>query len=198
MVSARACRSACLLGGRRPRGAARSVRPIRVVRGRAANQARRRRGPQGRGASSRSPAQPAQRSDGGQHVGRVRPLPPRTVSSPRSRAHATSRSSSRRSAPPSSKRVRNSLRTVWSKPGSVNSARERVLPVDPPTYGVGRRAVGQMLGELEDRDQGQPPWCFGQAAPAWGTDRRSPHPSRWRQTPPASARTGCHRETRRA
>jgi hypothetical protein len=39
---------------------------------------------------------------------------------PRSRSRSSRRSRSKRSARPATKRERNSLKTVWSKPGSVS------------------------------------------------------------------------------
>jgi hypothetical protein len=41
---------------------------------------------------------------------------------------------------------------------------ERVLPVDPAANGVGSLSVGQPLGELQHRDQGQPPRGEGRLA----------------------------------
>ena len=43
---------------------------------------------------------------------------------------------------------------------------ERILPVDPGAHGVGRLPVAEVLEELEDRDQGQPPWGESGLAPA--------------------------------
>ena len=42
---------------------------------------------------------------------------------------------------------------------------EEVLPVDPGADGVGGRAIGQLLDELEDGHQGQPPRCLGMPTP---------------------------------
>jgi hypothetical protein len=48
---------------------------------------------------------------------------------------------------------------------------QRVLPVDPRTDSVGGLPITEVLEELEDRDQSQPPRCKGRL-PRLGYNRR--------------------------
>jgi hypothetical protein len=56
-----------------------------------------------------------------------------------------------------SRRARNSHSTEWSKPGIVELEAEQVLPVDPRPHRLRRLPVGQVLAELQQGDQRQPP-----------------------------------------
>jgi hypothetical protein len=89
---------------------------------------------------------------------------PRALSRPRSRQRGNKPSHRRASAWPASRRGRNSLRTVWSKPRSVNSRDRADLPVDAGPDRVGRLAIGAALGKREDRDHGQAPRRLGGSA----------------------------------
>ena len=57
---------------------------------------------------------------------------------------------------------------------------ERVLPVDPGAHGVGGLPVAEVLEELEDRDQGQPPRGQGGLALAGVEPAGNPRPGRGR------------------
>ena len=59
---------------------------------------------------------------------------------------------------PSTKRVRNSLKTVLSKPGSVRSNAKAIFPIDPAANSLRRLPIRQAIGELHDENQGQAPW----------------------------------------
>ena len=102
--------------------------------------------------------QAVQHADRGQDVGRVGALPAAGLDQPQRLAAAAAASPAaapRRS--PASSRERNSQSTEKSKPGSVSSRPSSVLPVDAGADGVGGPAVGEVLAELQDGDQGQPP-----------------------------------------
>jgi len=45
----------------------------------------------------------------------------------------------------------------------IEGQRERVLPVDPGAHRVGRLAVGEVLGKLEDRHQRKAPGSLGRS-----------------------------------
>ncbi len=46
---------------------------------------------------------------------------------------------------------------------------QQVLPIQSGSHRVGGVAIRQVLGELEQGDERQPPRCFGRAAGAWRT-----------------------------
>src|SRR3954468_12406366 len=82
---------------------------------------------------------------------------PRALTRPRALKRSSMVSSSRSSAPPATRRARNSASTLKWKPGGGQLEPERGLPVDAGAHGVGGLPVAEVLEELEDRDQRQPP-----------------------------------------
>jgi hypothetical protein len=108
---------------------------------------------------------PIQRADGGQHVRRVRPLTPPDLEQP-TVTGAVDQQVEQSSLGPAEQQAGAEFAedgVIEARIGQLQG--QRVLPVDPPTHGVGRRTVGQVLGELENGGQGQTPRRFGRVPP---------------------------------
>ena len=52
------------------------------------------------------------------------------------------------------------------KPGVGQLQTQQILPVNPTAHGIGRLAVGEIFGELQQRHHRQLPGCLGRL-PAW-------------------------------
>src|SRR3954463_13649808 len=82
---------------------------------------------------------------------------PRALTRPRALKRSSIRSSGRCSAPPATRRGRDPGQGAEWNPRAGQLEPERVLPVDAGAHRVGGLAVAEVLEELEDRDQRQPP-----------------------------------------
>ena len=108
---------------------------------------------------------PIQRPDGGQHVRRVRPLPPPGLEQP-AVAGALHQQVEQSSLSPADQQAGAEFAedgVIEARIGQLQG--QRVLPVDAAAHRIGRRTVGQVLGELENRGQGQTPRGFGRLPP---------------------------------
>jgi hypothetical protein len=108
---------------------------------------------------------PIQRAAGGQHVSRVRPLPP-----PRLEQPAVAGASQQQVEQPAPGAADQQTGAELAQDRMVEARirqleRQGILPVEAAAHRLGRRAVREVLDELEDRDQSQPPGGFGRPAP---------------------------------
>ena len=109
--------------------------------------------------------EPVGGADAGQHVGRVGALPAPGLEQPQGLA-AVQQPLQQQPLGTAGEQAGAELAEhggVEPRVGQLEA--EQVLPVDPGADGVGGRAVGEVLAELEDGDQGQPPGREGGLPP---------------------------------